>query len=484
MFLNTGETARRTFAFLRRLLPDRPRLPLRAEPLSWSPSMCAAFRDVPERFRETFLRAGYASSHFFPHQVRCLPKCGPDGYKLAQAMVDTPGPEQLWQLVLHATRPAIDEFPGELFFDPDLLWHQQHFNRVGQVASVTLAARGAILFTMAHQSDLVQRISRLRTYKTRVEKVFKGWHHLLLNAIAGVAAEHGFREVRVPTFRFAMEHTDRQRAVRPELFERVYDRAVQHHFGATQVDRWWSIPLAENRASIVTPERRAETCELGKTVCVCHDIERGMGHREVDPAFGRQADADAAISLDRMLAIEKRAGIRATYCVVGCFLSEVRGRIEGEGHALAFHSYDHDTGREQLAACRRVDYRIKGYRPPRSILTPELRGPHLCWHNFEWLASSASSLGFAAPRLDDRLVKIPILLDDFEMHRSGWSFEEWRRRAIQAIRQHDFVALSLHDCYAAHWLPQYDGFLDEIKAMARLRTLDEVAADLYIAAGV
>ncbi len=281
-----------------------------------------------------------------------------------------------------------------------------------------------------------------------------------------------------------MEHTDRQRTVRPELFERVYDRAVHHHFRATQVDRWWSISLAANRAAIITPERREEECEFGKTVCVCHDIERGIGHRDVEPEFARQADAESAAALDRMLAIETRAGVRATYNVVGCILSEVRDRIEGAGHALGFHSYDHDTGREQLAACRRVDYRIKGYRPPRSILTAELRAPHLCWHNFEWLASSVSSLGFGTPRLENRLVKIPILLDDFEMHRSGWSFEEWRRRAIEAIRKHDFIAFSLHDCYAAHWLPQYDALLDEIKAMARLRTLDELASDLFLAGGV
>jgi hypothetical protein len=337
---------------------------------------------------------------------------------------------------------------------------------------------------MAHQSDLVQRISRLRRYKTRVEKVFKGWHHLLLNAIVSTAAGHGFREVRVPVSRFAMEHTDRKRTVRPELFERVYDRAVQHHFAATRTDRWWSIRVAPNQAAIVKLERGVEECDFGKTVCLCHDIERGIGHRGIDPEFARRADAETPAALDRMLAIEKRAGVQATYNVVGCILAEIRQQIEGQGHALAFHSYDHDTRREQLADCRRVDYRIKGYRPPQSRLTRELRDARLCWHNFEWLASSASSLGFSTPRLENRLVKIPILFDDFEMHRSGWSFEAWRRQTLEAIREHDFVAFSLHDCYAAHWLPHYEGLLQEIKRMARLRTLDQVAGDLFLAGGV
>jgi hypothetical protein len=446
--------------------------------------MSAVFRDVPAECGESFLQAGYRSRHFFPHRIRCLPKCGPDGYKLAQSMCDAGSPAELWQMVLHATRPAIDEFPDELFFDSDLLWHQQHFNRVGQVASVSLAARGAILFTMAHQSDLVQRISRLRASKTRVERVFNGWHHLLLNSIASMAAQRGFREVRVPTSRLAMEHTDPARTVQPELFERVYDRAVQHHFGATQVGRWWSIRVAANRGVIVDPIRKEEALDFGKTVCMCHDIERGLGHRDVEPEFARRADAEAPAALDRMLDIERRVGVRATYNVVGSMMAEVRERIEREGHAIAFHSYDHDTGGEQLAACRRVDYRIKGYRAPQSRLTPELRDSRLCWHNFEWLASSASSLGFGVPRLEGRLVKIPILIDDFEMHRSGWTFEKWRRRASEAIGEHDFIALSLHDCYAAHWLPYYQEFLEEVKRMARLQTMDEVAGDLFIAGGV
>lgn len=475
---------KKPIAFLRRLLPGRPHPLMRSEPLSWRPSMRAVAHDYPADSAERFVRAGYRARDFFPHEFHCLPKAGPDGCKLARRMCDHRGLGDLWQIVVHATSPAIDEFPAELFFDPDLLWHQQQFNRRGQVASVDLVAIGDVLFTMAHQSDLVQRISRRRAYKTRVEKVFQGWHHLLLNAVANVAAEHGFREIRVPTARLAMRHTDPARTVRPELFERVYDRAVHHHFRATPADGWWSISLARNRTAIVKADRREERRDAGKTVCLCHDIERGLGHREVDPAFARQADATSPAALDRMLAIEHAAGVRATYNVVGCFLPEVRARIEAPGHALAFHSYDHELDREQLGACRRVDYRIKGYRAPQSRLTAELRDASLCWHNFEWLASSVSSLGSSVPRLDHRLVTVPILIDDFEMHQHGLGFAEWRRRTIEAIRERDFVALSLHDCYAGHWLASYAEFLEEVKPMARLQTMDELAGDLYVAAGV
>ncbi len=446
--------------------------------------MPAVAHDFPAGSRERFLGAGYLARHFFPHQVRCLPKPGPDGCRLARWMCGARDPAELWQIVVHAAPPVIDEFPDELFFDSELLWHQQQFSRIGQVASVDMAARGGVLFTMAHQSDLVQRISRRRTYKTRVEKVFAGWHHLLLNAVAATAAEHGFREIRVPTSRLAMEHTDRARTVQPELFERVYDRAVHHHFRATPAGPWWSIDLPANRSKIVQPMRREERLEPGKTVCLCHDVERGLGHRDVDPEFARRADAESPQALDRMLAIEAEAGVRATYNVVGCLLPELRERIERGGHSLAFHSYDHDLGQEQLDACRRVDYRLKGYRAPQSRLTAELHDRGLCWHNFEWLASSVSSLGFAVPKLDNGLVKIPILLDDYDMHRHGRNFADWRRSTLTAIREHDFVALSLHDCYAGHWLPDYAEFLKEIKTMARLRTMDEVAADLFVAGGV
>jgi hypothetical protein len=281
-----------------------------------------------------------------------------------------------------------------------------------------------------------------------------------------------------------MTHTDPARTVQPELFERVYDRAVHERFDAVESHGWWSVNVVTNRAALVAPRREEEWIETGKTVCICHDVERGLGHRDVDPNFARRADVEAPAALVRMLAIERQAGIRATYNVVGSFLNEVRAGIEQDGHALAFHSYDHVLEHDQLVACRQVDYRIKGYRPPQSKLTAELRDDRLCRHNFEWLASSTSSLGCTVPKLENRLVKLPILFDDFDLHKGRMSYDAWRRMALDAIRAHDWVAFSLHDCYAAYWLDGYASLLEEIKTMARPRTMDEVAADLYLAAGV
>lgn len=465
-------------------LPARFRTAVASSPVLWHPMMDVVSHDAPADFVEHFVATGHHARHFFPHRFHCLPKCGPDGYRLAGTMCGVTEPDRLWQIVLYGSSPAIDEFPDELFFDSDISWHEQQLNRAGQIGSVTVALRGRVAYTIAHQSDVVQRISRRRAFKTRIEKVFQGWHHLLLNAAAVFAAQKGMNELRIPSSGLAMENTDRSRRVQPELFERVYDRAVKQYYRAALKGRWWAVDIGQNRDSIMVPERRSRQIHSGKTVCIGHDIERGTGHLDVDPGFARRAEADSPNALRAMLDIEGKAGVKATYAVVGSILPEVREEIERGGHCIAFHSFDHHMTNDQLEACRKVDYRIKGYRPPRSLLGAELRGSGLLRHNFEWLASSASSLGFEYPRLEKRLVRIPILDDDFEMHRGVIDFEQWARRSIDAIRNRDFVALSLHDCYASHWLDGYQRFLEEIKSLARVRTMNELSADLFVASGV
>ena len=73
-----------------------------------------------------------------------------------------------------------------------------------------------------------------------------------------------------------------------------------------------------------------------------------------------------------------------------------------------------------------------------------------------------------------------ISFDDFDLYESKMSYEEWGQRAIDQMRQNDFVALCLHDCYAHYWLPHYEGFLNKIKELGKMRTLDEVAAEVIL----
>jgi hypothetical protein len=440
----------------------------------------STFREITEDRTKEFCNKGYQERYLFPHQIRYFPKCGPDGYKLARLMCEERDPNKHWEVVLHAISPVIDEFPHELFFDDDLIWHQQQFGKIGQIATANLVLDGNKLYSMVHISDLVQRISRKRKYKTRIENRFKGWPYMLLNGIINFAIENNVKSIYSPTADLALEHTDPDRSVRRELFERVYDRAVSKLFRATKRGNWWVIDVEENKDRIVIAEKKREMIENAKTICICHDIERGMGHLDVDPNFADLANKTSQQNLHEMLIIEREMNVKATYNALGYFFNEARERIEKDGHCIAFHSYDHSISEDQLAKCREVDYRIKGYRPPRSIITPELSDENLCFHNFEWLASSAYCLGIISPEIENRIIKIPILFDDFELYRSRMNYEVWEEQAIQMINQHNFVAFGLHDCYSDYWLPHYGEFLKKISQLGRLKTLNEIADEVIL----
>jgi hypothetical protein len=439
------------------------------------------FREIRPAREAEFVAKGFKQRHFFPHRAYHLPKCGPDGFRLGTSMCGRTEPNEFWEIVLYADSSLTADLPRNLFFDDDLLWHQQQFCRVGQVATVDLVLDGPDLYSMAHQSDLVQRISRRREYKTRIEKRFKGWNHMLLNAILNFALENGATHVHTPTAELACEHTDRTRIVRRELFDRVYDRDVERLFAARRQGRWWVIDVGENTDRLVAPEVRTDAMDAEKTISVCHDLERGTGFLDVDPEFAKVADEHSPESLDEMLAVEQAVGVTATYCVVGTLMNEVQAKLESGGHCVAFHSYDHRLEPDQLARCRRIDYRLKGYRPPRSRITPELSEENLCFHNFEWLASSALSLDTELPELRRRVVRIPILFDDHALHTGALTYDEWERDALQQIQRHDFVAFSLHDCYAPLWLRHYPRFLENVARLGRLRTLNDVSSRVILA---
>lgn len=440
------------------------------------------FREITQDKIDEFFCKGYKKRHFFSHRIYYLPKSGPDGLKMAQGMCGIDEPNKLWEVVLYACSPDIDTFPKELFFDNDLIWHQQQFGRAGQIATANLVVRGPDMYGNNYLSDIVQRIAKRREYKTRIENWFVGWHHLLLNSIMNFALENKIKRFYSPTADFVIANTDPKRrdAIQRELFERVYDRAILEHFRAKKKDNLWVIDVAKNRDRIVIPEKKEEIIEHGKTICICHDIERGLGHLDVDPEFAKLADKTSLSALSEMLVIERQMGIKATYNVLGCLFNEVRESIEKDGYCIAFHSYNHKSGEEQLLECRQVDYRIKGYRPPRSQITAELSDKNLCYHNFEWLASSANSLKTKFPKMQNRIVKIPILFDDFDMHKKKMKYEDWEQVGIDMIKQNYFVAFCLHDCYADYWLPYYKSFLEKIRGLGNFKTLDQVSSEIIL----
>lgn len=405
-----------------------------------------------------------------------MPKGGPDGFRLAERMCAIRDPGQLREVLLYATGAALDEFPPGLFFDNDLVWHQQQFGLPGHIASATLAVEGNRLYVITLVSDIVQRISRRREYKTRIERLFKGWSLMLWNSILACAAEMGISSVYAASSELVLENTDRSRSPQPALYRYIYDRPPPM-FGASREGSWWTMDVSRAVERVVLPEKLKVTArETERTICLCHDVEYGHGHTLVDPPFALEAQAESPARVDRMLAIEEEMSVTATYQVVGCLVPELRDRIEAAGHCLAFHSYDHGATLDQLRRCRRVDYRLKGYRVPRSALTEELTDANLSFHNFEWLANSAAAFQFTHPRMENGVVKIPILFDDFPLYRQQMPFAEWESRALERIGQSSFVALGLHDCYARFWLADYRRFLENVKALGTLRTLDQVAA--------
>jgi peptidoglycan/xylan/chitin deacetylase (PgdA/CDA1 family) len=451
-------------------------------------------RDLGLERRHDFVARGHHARHFFPHRVVRLPKAGPDGRMLAQRMYGPVAPDQLWELVLYALPPVLDEFPADLFFDDDVVWHQQQFGLQGQVATVNLVERPPDLYAMVLVSDVVQRIGRRRELKTRIENRFAGWARLLINAACDFALDRGLRRVHVATADWALRHTDRSRAVQRPLFDRVYDASVGEPFRAVRQGQWWVLDAADNAGVVVRPDRQVVALSDEPQICMCHDVERGWGHRRVEPRFAAAADDEAPGHLRQMLEIEAAHGVRATYNVVGALLPDVGAEIAAHGHCIAFHSYDHDDGIHQCGAsdhrcgdgqldrCRDVDYRIKGYRPPGSNMT-DLTDEQLAFYNFEWVASSRYSLRVDRPLLERGIVHVPILFDDFDLHEGG-AYAEWEHDALRALSRYPTAVFSLHDCYGDRWLPSYPALLRTIGGMGRLRTVDELAADVLLSQSV
>ncbi len=500
-------------------------------------------RIIDEDRKEEFFKKGYKKRYFFPHETYYLPRCGLDGFRLSNRMWNISNPNSLWEIILYARGDSINKFPKELFFDNDIIWHQEHFGKPGQIATANLILNGENLYTLEHVSDLVQRIYLRKEYRTSVYRYFGYWHHMLLNSILNFAVENNHTCIYSPSSDFLIEEINNGR-IQPKVdrryFDRIYDRDVKMHFDVDLKDGMWVIDVRKNRHKLIIPEKRETIVKDDKkTICVFHDLERGLANTGVDPVFAESADIDAARTLKNILSIEKELNVKATYNVVGSFLNEVRASIEKDGHCIAYHSYNHQISRQpvtnykgeaailspisevgykvtyciniirrllslapvsyqpiskiyrnvvnkvrkqlllppvfnQLSECRSVDYRIKGYRPYQPKATFEVSDNDLCYYNFEWIAIDEKTPG-ARPILQNRVVKIPVFSDDYETYKHNLPYEAWEHKVIERIKQSNFVALGLHDCYASYWLSHYSQFLEKISSLGQLKTFDEVA---------
>jgi peptidoglycan/xylan/chitin deacetylase (PgdA/CDA1 family) len=317
---------------------------------------------------------------------------------------------------------------------------------------------------------------------------------MLFNGIMNFAHERGIRYFYSPTADLIIANIDPKRAVQRDLFERVYDKTLTQYFPADRRGKWWVVDVEQNKERIVRPERRTIRLPCDKTICIFHDIERGLGHRRIDMKLATLANANAPATISAMLRTEKAANIKTTYNVVGSFFNEVRQDIEENGHCLAFHSYDHKidhwwpiskllSGKDQLDKLRDVDFHVRGFRPPQSRQTLEISDWRLCRYGFNWLASSLQKLRSCSPRVQNRLVKIPILLDDFLLYKKRIPFAYWEKTAIELIENNHFVTIGLHDCYAQFWQHHYISFLEKVKQYGVFKTFDQVADETFLSSG-
>ena len=190
-------------------------------------------RFFDEDRKEDFFNKGYKRRYFFPHEIYYIPKCASEAFFFANRICDIGDPNSLWEVILYARGDILEEFPAELFYDPELLCHQEHFGKRGQIASASLAVEGKNLYSLDRVSDIVQRIHLRKEFRSRINSCFRYWNHLLLNSILNFAVENELTTIVTPSCDFLMEHFYNGK-IKPNvdrgLFDRIYDRDVTTHF--------------------------------------------------------------------------------------------------------------------------------------------------------------------------------------------------------------------------------------------------------------
>ena len=437
----------------------------------------ATYRSLHEAYRS----AGFGIAEYFDHEVVELGKMYPD----ARLALERRGfPTQVidggryFQVNVYAD--DVREFPIDLFFDDRVNWHRQQFGRPGLVGAAGVVLENDELASVTLiQSDLLQQIFRapeFHTCRSRLKNRYRAWAPIVIQSLVHCLARRGIRWLDIPTADTITRLTKKR--VDPELFHRVYDRATarfsaRHHdrygFGYHRIDVTSQATHCYETAA--SHRERPERVQI----CVLHDIEQDVD-TNIAPELCRR-------HLARMLDIEAEHGIQGTYHVLGTMFDEVAPAILDRGHAIGFHSYDHDPrGESHLPRVRGVNLQAKGYRPPQSRLTDELCPKNLTYWNFEWLAVSAHALGQNLPFVDGYIAHVPIDMDDYVLQTGESTFEQWRNRLLSHVPATGLFAFSLHDCYAAHWIDHYDRLLDDLAERGTFATCDDVAADLFRAA--
>ncbi len=191
-------------------------------------------------------------------------------------------------------------------------------------------------------------------------------------------------------------------------------------------------------------------------VTIFYDVEgdyarRGASHRELD-------------GVGRILEIEARYAIRATYNVVARFALDVPslvGAIRDAGHEIASHSYDHSiltrlpTNALIDNLCRTrgtfeaLGVAVVGHRCPRSAWDERVLDA-LASAGFAWNAENGAEPHPYRIRTDSNrtLWRFPVACDDWPYESESCSprqmLERWRRLVEDARGRRSHVAIGFH----------------------------------------
>jgi hypothetical protein len=429
------------------------------------------------------LIGGVARRAIFPHKLIAIHKPYPD----AKVLLERRGLQrqdlehgEFIQLNLYTTN--FYGLPKELFMHPEVNWHRQQLGQIGLIAAAGLWIRDSVATVSTLQSDLCQQLYRhsalKRLCKTQVDTRFKYWYAILFNALLNFCIDLKIATIHSPTGQQVVSNT--RKAIEPTLFHRIYDYPSKAYscrkiwVGPAQ---YWEVPVHGNASRVTRLSESKGDAYLGgtiKRICVFHDVEGN-----VDTPV---SSAECVDNLDRMLQIEQCLDLNATYNILGTLFSRKIAQVRASNpkHSIGFHSFNHElTDLTQLPQCRRVDLRVRGYRPPKSRITSELSDYNLTKFNFEWFACGARSLGYASCNLENGIAKIPIHFDDYSLF-LGKPYEQWENELLGHARATPFFSFCLHDCYAGKWLGRYRELLIKLASIKSLATADEICDYLFL----
>jgi hypothetical protein len=419
--------------------------------------------------RPEFLSRGFKGRHVFPHTLHYLPKAGPGALRFSGPMCGITDPTAQWEILLHATSPRLDGVPRELFFDDEIVWHKRQYGMDGHVAFGFVAVDGDRMYGLNYVADVVQRISRRRELKTRIETALRGWAYMLLNGLLNFAVEMRIRTFFSPTAELVMQNS---RPAQPALFERIYDHAVGAFFEGRRQGRWWVIDVEANRQRLVRPEPRTAPTRPEATFCLVYDL----GAADTAGRPGITDHSQAMRLVEDTARVAKEFGWPVTFIAPRAVFDEVRDRVAGEGHALGFASDDALVSEElgaELAQCRSVDQRTKGYRLADARPAEAREAFELCYHKFDWLLVAGPRTNGALPALDRGVVNVPISLSDRAL--AGSECDTWVSELDAIVTAGRPAIVSLGETWSRLDLDRRRRLLERVPTQAAAKTCDQLA---------